>query len=378
LSRPVCYNGTSSKLPGGVDNPDYDVPLPAGEVPGQGGPLGGDMSVLYESNWDLWQQWLTGITTKVPYQVLPGNHEVSCTEFDGPNNELTAYLDEDKSNSTATKSTLSYYSCPASQRNFTAYQNRFHMAGEQSGGVGNFWYSFDYGLAHFISIDGETDFPYSPEWSFVRDYPTGLPTEAQTSPTDAGPFGTIDGNQWKVLAAYQQYKWLVADLAKVDRCKTPWVIAMSHRPMYSSVVSSYQANLRAAFEAVLLQYNVDVYLSGHIHWYERLWPLAPNQTIDTSAIVNNNTYRTGTGKSLTHIINGMAGNIESHTVLGSASQLNITAILNQKDYGFSKFTFHDALTATWSFVKGDGSGLGDTLNLVKAPLPQCGPLTSLS
>jgi len=30
-------------------------------------------------------------------------------------------------------------------RNFTAYQNRFHMAGESSGGVGNFWYSFDYG-----------------------------------------------------------------------------------------------------------------------------------------------------------------------------------------------------------------------------------------
>ena len=34
------------------------------------------------------------------------------------------------------------------------------MAGEKSGGVGNFWYSFDYGLTHFISIDGETDFPY--------------------------------------------------------------------------------------------------------------------------------------------------------------------------------------------------------------------------
>lgn len=56
---PVCYNGTSSVLPGGlVDNPDYDIPLPAGEIPNQGGPLGGDMSSIYESNWDLWQQWV--------------------------------------------------------------------------------------------------------------------------------------------------------------------------------------------------------------------------------------------------------------------------------------------------------------------------------
>jgi Iron/zinc purple acid phosphatase-like protein C len=136
--------------------------------------------------------------------------------------------------------------------------------------------------------------------------------------------------------------------------------------MYSSEVSSYQANIRKAFEAALLEYNVDAYLAGHIHWYERLWPLSPGQIIDSSAIVNNNTYITGTGKSLTHLINGMAGNIESHSTLGTSPQLNITAVLNQKDYGFSKFSFHDETHASWSFIKGDGSGLGDTLNLVKA------------
>jgi hypothetical protein len=112
---PVCYNGTSSELPGGV-TAAYDVPLPAGEIPNQGGPLGGDMSVLYESNWDLWQQWIVNITTKVPYMVLPGNHEASCGEFDGPGDIMTAYLNDDKSNSTAPTSQLTYYSCPPSQR----------------------------------------------------------------------------------------------------------------------------------------------------------------------------------------------------------------------------------------------------------------------
>jgi hypothetical protein len=114
---PVCYNGTSTALPGGPPIPaEYDAPLPAGEIPNQGGPQGGDMSVLYESNWDLWQQWMNKFTAKVPYMVLPGNHEASCGEFDGPGNVLTAYLNEDKANTTVAKTALTYYSCPPSQR----------------------------------------------------------------------------------------------------------------------------------------------------------------------------------------------------------------------------------------------------------------------
>lgn len=114
---PICYNGTSTSLPGGPPIPEeYDAPLPAGEIPNQGGPQGGDMSVLYESNWDLWQQWINPLTTKIPYMVLPGNHEATCAEFDGPGNDMTAYLNEDKPNSTAPTSELTYYSCPPSQR----------------------------------------------------------------------------------------------------------------------------------------------------------------------------------------------------------------------------------------------------------------------
>lgn len=112
---PVCYNGSESKLPGGVTD-EYDKPLPEGEVPNWGGPFGGDISTIYESNWDLWQQWLNNITTRIPYMVLPGNHEITCSEFDGPNNELSAYLDNNEVNSTSPKSALNYYSCPPSQR----------------------------------------------------------------------------------------------------------------------------------------------------------------------------------------------------------------------------------------------------------------------
>lgn len=118
-SWPVCYNGSSSSLPNTPPAPfpaEYNIPLPAGEVPSEGSPYGGDMSVLYESNWDLWQQWQNNVSLAVPYMVLPGNHEASCAEFDGTGNPLTAYLNNNEPDSTAAKSALTYYSCPPSQR----------------------------------------------------------------------------------------------------------------------------------------------------------------------------------------------------------------------------------------------------------------------
>ncbi|KAH8703115.1 acid phosphatase AphA [Talaromyces proteolyticus] len=368
-SWPVCYNGTNTELPGGGPIPDeYKVPLPAGEIANQGGPRGGDMSVLYESNWDLWQQWILNVTTKIPYMALVGNHEASCAEFDGPGNVLTAYLNNDKSNSTASKSGLNYYSCPPSQRNFTAYQHRFWMPGNETGGVGNFWYSFDYGLAHFIALDGETDLAESPEWPFARDIKGNetTPKESETFVTDSGPFGKIDDNDIYNNKAYQQYQWLKQDLAKVDRTKTPWIIAMSHRPMYSSQYSSYQKAIQAAWQDLFFEYGVDVYLSGHIHWYERLFPLGTNGTIDSKSIVNNHTYYTNPGKSITHLINGMAGNIESHSTLSAGKNIeNITAVLDQVHFGLSKLTFFNETALKWEFVRGDDGSIGDYLYLLK-------------
>lgn len=136
------------------------------------------------------------------------------------------------------------------------------MPGEETGGVGNMWYSFDYGLAHFISLDGETDFANSPEFPFARDLSGNetRPKENETAVTDSGPFGKV-GN-YTDNKSYEQYQWLVKDLASINRTKTPWVLAMTHRPMYSSQVSPYQMDVRAAFEDILLKNGVDVYFSG--------------------------------------------------------------------------------------------------------------------
>ena len=249
-------------------------------------------------------------------------------------------------------------------RNFTAFANRFRMPGNESGGVDSFWYSFDYGLAHFISLNTETDYANSPEFPFVADL-TGdetHPAEDQTFITDSGPFGAIDGS-FTDNTAYEQYQWLKADLAAVDRTKTPWIVINSHRPMYSSGISSYQAHIRTAFQSLMLDAGVDVYIAGHIHWYERLFPLTINGTIDSASIKDDHTYYTNEGVSMAHIVNGMAGNIESHSQL-NGSLLNITAVLDQEHYGFSKLTIN-ATALKFQFVLGLNGTVADELVILK-------------
>lgn len=151
---------------------------------------------------------------------------------------------------------------------------------------------------------------YSPEYPFIAetDGKTDLPKKKDTYITDSGPFGYIKGD-YTENESYEQWQWLKKDLAKVDRNKTPWIIAMAHRPMYSSQNSSYQIYVGNAFQKLMIDHGVDMYLSGHIHWYERLYPLTIDGTIDQASVVSHNTYHTNPGKSMTHIINGMAGNI---------------------------------------------------------------------
>jgi hypothetical protein len=103
-----------------------------------------------------------------------------------------------------------------------------------------------------------------------------------------------------------------------------------------------------------------------------------NGTIDKASIVNNNTYYINSGVSMTHIINGMAGNIESHSTLSADERiLNITAILDQEHCGFSKLTVLNATALKWSFVRGDDGSLGDELMLLK-PSRSSGASTATS
>ena len=91
-----------------------------------------------------------------------------------------------------------------------------------------------------------------------------------------------------------------------------------------------------------------------------------NGTIDKSSIVNSNTYQTNAGVSMTHIINGMAGNIESHSELDGAPILNITAVLNTTQYGYNKLTVFNSTAIKFQFILGADGSVSDELILLKS------------
>jgi len=282
----------------------------------------------YEGSWDTWQDLMEPITSTLPYMTLPGNHEVTCTE-------VTPFL------------------CPPQQRNFTAYRYRVRMPCEESGGMENLWYSFDYGLVHFVQIDTESDFPNSPM--------------GPSTWYNAGPFG-------------DQLAWLEKDLIKaVEQRKagvTPWIVVSGHRPWYTSDKAPFFAeghhrdrmvmhgdgkpllgpcqSCQNAFEQLLVKYDVDIYFAGHVHWYERQWPMT------LGGKVTQHNYDEPQG--IVYLVSGSGGNVEGHS---TGSPLPYTAFIDQSNYGFGRMLVANSSAIRWQFIRAQDGGVADEIWIKK-------------
>jgi len=273
----------------------------------------------YEGTWDAWQNWMAPITSAVPYMVLPGNHEAACQEVE-------------------------YTLCPPGQFNFTAYRSRFRMPSAESGAgqVHSMWSSFDYGLAHFVLLNTETDFPNSPD---------GVGTAL-----GAGPFGGNGSGNPSLL------QWLDSDLKKANdnRHKVPWIIVLGHRPIYNSGQGQETTSgaVRAAFEPLFLQYSVDLYICGHLHHYERLFPIGNG----TPEPFSGNVYLNP--KFPTYLINGAAGNDERHD--SGAKNATISAVFDDQDFGYSRIFVHNSTHFQAQFFHSSDGALGDDFWIIKS------------
>ncbi|KAK0560089.1 hypothetical protein OC861_006416 [Tilletia horrida] len=255
---------------------------------------------IYEEINEAYFSEFQPVSSVKPYMVGPGNHEANCINsiYKGP----PAYNES---------------ICPIGQTNFTGYINRFGMPGSlgNKGALGNFWYSFDYGMVHFVMYDTETDLGVG------RLGPEEL---GGGSGANDGPFGKYMN---------QQLDWLQADLAAVNRTTQPWIIAMGHRPWYvASAAKSRCFVCQSAFEPLFNQYGVDLVFSGHAHFSDRNAPIANNVT-DPNELNN--------PKAPWYITSGAAGHYDGLDTLYSPLP-SYVRFANDTLYTYSQFTVHNA------------------------------------
>ena len=82
-------------------------------------------------------------------------------------------------------------------------------------------------------------------------------------------------------------KWLENDLIEANkpenRAVRPWIFMAGHRPIYYG--STVHTELQSAIEGLMYKYGVDMYLYGHVHNYQRLFPVY-NSTVDPAGYSN--------------------------------------------------------------------------------------------
>jgi len=265
----------------------------------------------YELIWNQFMSQIEPITANRPYMICPGNHEATCYA-------------------------IGSIGCTEPHKNFTAYRSRFRMpAPESLSTSGNMWFSFNYSYVHFVSISTETDYPHAPE---------GRGTLWNT-----GPFGP-------------QLEWLEADLAAAnnDRDAHPWIIVVGHRPLYSSELADFPVNalevLREAVEELFHRYGVDMYICGHVHAYERMWPIYKGKAVQKDYFQPNAT---------TYVVIGNAGNIEGLSQDWVRTDPDWLASRNDQDFGYALLHFPDSSTLHWELHRSGDNALLDEFDIRK-------------
>ncbi len=282
---------------------------------------------MYESILNDYFDEMTPMTTTKPWMIGPGNHEANCNAGGGTYNGVT-FTDS---------------ICSPSQDNFTGLANHFRMPSSLSGGVGNMWYSFNHGMVHYIMLNAETDLGHG----F-----TGPDEKGGGEGDHTGPFGSYPD---------EQVDWLEADLKSVDRSKTPWVIAAGHRPWYLSHANDTHTICWACkdvWEPLFIKYDVDLYISGHAHYYQRSAPLKDG-VIDPNELNN--------PSSPWYITSGAAGHYDGLSEGTDPPQPYERFRLDESDatYGWSKLTFHNCTHMTHDWIASENNTVLDTATLFK-------------
>ena len=158
---------------------------------------------------------------------------------------------------------------------------------------GSSYYSFDSGLVHFTCLNtyNSHDLAYAMH--------------------DAATRGDEEENRARSWDHVPMLRWLREDLEAVDRQITPWVVVAVHAPFYSSnhnhlvKEEPVTARLKRAAEPLFNKFRVNLVFAGHIHAYERSYPVKNvdgGKTLGGSRVLN--------GEAPIYITIGDGGNYE--------------------------------------------------------------------
>jgi 3',5'-cyclic AMP phosphodiesterase CpdA len=100
----------------------------------------------------------------------------------------------------------------------------------------------------------------------------------QQAAAQTGNQGSImnpNGNYPFSTFGFNQFSWFLNDIGRVDRGRTPWVIVAWHQPPYNSYSTHYKEFEcgRLMIEPYLYANGVDIIMHGHVHAYERTYPI---------------------------------------------------------------------------------------------------------
>ena len=139
-----------------------------------------------------------------------------------------------------------------------------------------FFYSFDRGLVHVVSLGSEDN-----------------PTNAYESlPDKRKPLPPALQRRWE--AHYgpnsDQYRWLDRDLraANAQRDKVPWILVFTHRPVWHSSGHHpmcqeggdwFGCRFRELYTQLFERYGVNIFVAGHSHHYSRSQPLVGTKVV---------------------------------------------------------------------------------------------------
>ncbi|CAM9158106.1 unnamed protein product [Pylaiella littoralis] len=174
------------------------------------------------------------------------------------------------------------------------------------------------------------------EWSGTYDYGNSFYS------FDVGPVHVVVLNPYTASGENsEQFNWLQKDLESADRTLTPWLVAMMHCPWYNSNLAHQgerqtETAMRAV-EPLLYQHKAAVVISGHVHAYERSYPVVDFQLTEDGPV---------------HLVVGGAGNREGHAADYYPSP-EWSAYRDGTLYGSGRLSIKSSSLALWEWTSSE-------------------------